>query len=315
MMRSKLSKLVPVCVAMLALLVACNYPGLGAPTPFPFATPNLTLTAIFDINPNEFPTQSPGQTAPTATQQEALPTATHSPPTATTMPTSTPEPTVSYVGPDERSGFSVTAHYLDERPTIDGSLEDWDLDRYRIESVVYGTSNYDGQDDLAARLMVGWDDDNLYLGARVLDDVYVQNARGEDLFKGDSLEILLDTEVSQDFYLRELSADDYQLGLSPGNPQPGEDPEAYLWFPSALEGERDRVRIGVVGIDEGYRIEAQIPWSIFDVEPARGQHFGFAFSVSDNDKLGDSVQQSMISSVNTRTLTDPTTWGDLTLAR
>ena len=314
-MQSKRKMIIPVCVAMLTLLVACNYPGLGAPTPFPFATPNLTLTAIFDSNPNEFPTQSPGQAAPTATQQPATSTATQIFPTATTIPTSTPQPTVSYVGPAERSGFSITAHYLDDRPVIDGSLEDWDMDRYRIESVVYGTSNYDSEADLAARLMVAWDDDNLYLGARVLDDVYVQNARGEDIFKGDSLEILLDTEVSVDYYLRELSADDYQLGISPGNPQPGEDPEAYLWFPSALEGERDRVRIGVVGIDEGYRIEAQIPWSLFDIEPARGQHFGFAFSVSDNDKLGDSVQQSMISSVNTRTLTDPTTWGDLTLAR
>jgi hypothetical protein len=314
-MLSKLYKIIPVCVVMAVLLVACNYPGLGAPTPFPFATPNLTLTAIFDTNPNEFPTQSPGQAIPTATQQSVFPTATQISPTTTSIPTSTPKPTVSYVGPSERSGFSITARYLDERPIIDGSLEDWDLDRYRIESVVYGRSNYDGEADLAARLMVGWDDDNLYLGARVLDDVYVQNARQEEIFKGDSLEILLDTNVSADYYLRELSADDFQLGISPGNPQPGEDPEAYLWFPSALEGERDRVKIGVVGIDEGYRIEAEIPWSLFDVQPARGQHFGFAFSVSDNDKLGDRVQQSMISSVNTRTLTDPTTWGDLTLAR
>jgi hypothetical protein len=62
------------------------------------------------------------------------------------------------------------------------------------------------------------------------------------------------------------------------------------------------------------RYEVAIPWSVFEVKPKSGQHFGFVLSVSDNDNLSQNVQQKMVSNVKTRILTDPTTWGDLTLA-
>jgi hypothetical protein len=73
------------------------------------------------------------------------------------------------------------------------------------------------------------------------------------------------------------------------------------------------VQIGVLATTNGYHIELAIPWSTFSVNPYAGQHFGFAFSVSDNDLGGQSVQQSLISNVSTRMLTHPMTWGDLTL--
>jgi hypothetical protein len=205
--------------------------------------------------------------------------------------------------------------YFDQPPRIDASLEDWDLDRYRIESVVYGKSNHSGVNDLSGRAMVGWDEDNLYLGIRVIDDKYVQNARGSNLFRGDSLDILLDTDVSSDFYLGELNGDDFQLGISPGSPGTNDDPEAYLWFPGSIAGGRDQVDIAANSRGDGYIVEAAIPWSIFDVDPYNGQHFGFVFSISDNDNRDQNVQQSMVSYVPIRTLIDPTTWGDLTLVK
>jgi hypothetical protein len=63
----------------------------------------------------------------------------------------------------------------------------------------------------------------------------------------------------------------------------------------------------------GYNIEAAIPWAQLGVIPATGQHFGFTFSVSDNDTPATTVQETMVSNVATRHLTNPTTWGDLTL--
>jgi len=208
----------------------------------------------------------------------------------------------------------MTANYLDQSPTIDGSFDEWTLDQNFADSVVAGASNWNGDADLSARVTWGWDTNNLYMAARVKDDKYVQNASGKNIFKGDSVEILIDRNVSADFYLRDLTADDYQLGMSPGSGQPGDDPEAYLWYPSSQAGERTKVKIGAMKTDDGYRIEAQIPWSTFGVAPAAGDHFGFAFSVSDNDNSNENVQQSMVSNVATRVLTDPTTWGDLTLS-
>ena len=316
--------LISVGMLLLLSLSACNYPLSSAPTPFVFPTPNLTLTAVFSPTQQTPATQAPTSTfVPTATSQVVAPSATSLPtnepsPTATKVPpTNTPNPTntpVSYAGPSRRSGPSMTANYLDQSPTIDGSFDEWNLDQNFADSVVAGASNWSGDADLSARVTWGWDTTNLYLAARVKDDKYVQNASGKNIFKGDSVEILIDTNVSADFYLKALTADDYQLGMSPGSGQPGNDPEAYLWYPDSQAGERTKVKIGAMKTDDGYRIEAQIPWSTFGVTPAPGEHFGFAFSVSDNDNSGENVQQSMVSNVAGRVLIDPTTWGDLTLS-
>ena len=300
--------------------LACNYPGSSAPTPFVFPTPNLTPTGHINPNPGAQATRTqavPGTPNPTPLPQQN-PSQTPAPsfPTATSLPpaTRTPLPTVSYEGPEKRDGVSIVARYLDPRPVIDGTFGDWDLEKYSVDRVVAGAANWTGDSDLSAKVMFGWDEDNLYLAARVKDDRYVQGASGEELFKGDSLEILLDTDVPGDFYLDALDGDDYQLGISPGSPDPGQDMEAYLWFPRSQSGSRSKVKIDAVPVDDGYRVEVAIPWSTFDLTPDSGQHFGFAFSVSDNDQAGRNLQQSMASTVATRLLTDPTTWGDLVLS-
>jgi hypothetical protein len=75
------------------------------------------------------------------------------------------------------------------------------------------------------------------------------------------------------------------------------------------------VEIAAVRTANGYNVEVAIPWSVFEMIPQANQHYGFAFSVSDNDIDGGIAQQSMISSASTRRLTNPTTWGDLILYR
>lgn len=315
--------IVPASLLILSML-ACNLPFIQAPTPIVFPTPDLTLTAIFSplappatqVLPTETPppllSPTPSETPPptaTATSTETpLPTNTS---TSTPLPTSTP--TQSFVGPGMRPRYSLLAMFFPDPPQIDSNLEDWPADLYYIESVVYGKSNVRDAADLSARARLGWDEDYLYVAVRVIDDVFMQRARRAELFKGDSIEILLDTDVSGDYYYAALSADDFQLGISPGSPVPGEDPEAYLWYPRALEGNKDRVIIAARARSDGYVIEAAIPWSVFGVTPFEGRHFGFALSVSDNDDTTKNVQQSMISSSPIRILTDPTTWGDLTL--
>jgi len=265
------------------------------------------------------PTQQP------AVQASATPSVTP-PPTSTTAPTALPtdtqEPTDteesasgSSGGGTSQRGPDVVAYYFQEEPTIDGEFDEdvWDQDRYDVDNVVYGDDHLGGSADLSGTVMVGWDDNYLYIAARVRDDHYVQNASGKNLFKGDSIEIMLDANLSRDFYRRSLDGDDYQLGISPGKSEPSEDTEAYLWYPKSKDGTYDNVKAAAVPTDDGYRLEAKIPWSIFGINPDVGKHYGFAFSISDNDKSGDNVQQSMVSNAPNRHLTDPTTWGDLTL--
>jgi hypothetical protein len=80
-----------------------------------------------------------------------------------------------------------------------------------------------------------------------------------------------------------------------------------------LAGSLSGVSLKAVTTTEGYNLEAMIPWTVFGVTPDAGDRFGFALSISDNDLTGAPVQQSLVSSVSTRTLTNPTTWGTLIL--
>ena len=241
--------------------------------------------------------------------------------TTAAAPTKTPPPTAAS-NPGKRSGPSVIAGYVKDAPVIDGILDEWTQERYDVTAITFGKDNWTGSSDLSGKFMLAWDENNLYVAARVYDDVHVQNASGEDLFKGDSIEFLLDRNLSADFYTRALSSDDYQVGISSGAPadmsysdsQPV-DPEAYLWYPKASAGSLANVKIGVFYTDDGYKIEAAIPWSVLGVSPNSGQNFGFAFSFSDNDNPDKDVQQTLMTNAASRRLTDPTTWGNLTLSK
>jgi len=313
-------------------VLACNY--FVSPTPIVIvvtSTPDFTMTAIIDLL--QISQQTAAALAPTSTSDAGqgaaiqavasdTPTPTETPtltstpiPTNTPVPTITLTPTVSYAGPVMRPGTSIAAAYVADSPNLDGELSDWDAAIYPASYPVYGAGKISEEIDLSANVMVTWDESYLYVGARVKDDQYHQNATGKYLFRGDSVEILLDTRVGADYYLNVLSDDDYQLGVSPGNPSKGNNPEAYLWYPAGVAGPRSNVSIGVMGTANGYHIELAIPWGLFGVNPYAGQHFGFAFSVSDNDTGSENVQQSMISNVPTRYLPQPMTWGDLTLTQ
>jgi hypothetical protein len=305
---------------------ACQMSASKAPTAFSFPTPDATGTAIYWIVATSLaPSQAPaGAVTPSATKVSApsstpipVVTATSaaiatSAATATLAPTATPPPSATSA-PLYRSVGKIAATFFQTPPNIDGNLSKWGLFQYPVDYVVYGKADWVDAQDLSAKVMVGWDYNNLYLGVHVIDSRYVQNSSGEYLYLGDSLEVQLDTNLQADFYVNSLSPDDFQLGIMPGSPNPGDDPEAYLWLPRTIRGLRPKVEIAAQAVDGGYDVEVAIPWKVFEVTPAAGEHFGFVFSVSDNDKRTEDLQQSMVSSASTRRLTDPTTWGDLLL--
>jgi hypothetical protein len=247
------------------------------------------------------------------------PSLTSSPvPTETLVPSATPTPTetaTSTQTPTQtaRPRTSIDASFLKDPPDIDGSWSEWTTTQYPMRSVVFGESHWDGEDDLRASYRVGWDEKYLYLAVKVFDDEYVQNATGANLFKGDSIEVLLSTDPDADREGAGLTSHNYQVGISPGNPKLGKDTEAYLWYPASKAGSLSKVEVEAIPMEGGYRIEMAIPWSTFGVTPKRGLTLGFSLSVSDNDDPDKNTQQSILSSASERTLDDPTTWGTLTL--
>ena len=316
LIRQKITSLMlaALVAVMLLALTGCRLPGSPAPTPFVFTTPDKTLTAIFAPLLTLTPEAPQAFTATPVIVQPSPST-----PSATLFPTvvasNTPAPSPTKPAPTLRSGSLVEATYLENPPVLDGILDEWSLSPYPVRSVVYGAGQWQGEADCSATVMLGWDVTNLYVAVQVRDDRYVQEASGVNLFKGDSLEILLDVDLEGDFNVKSLNADDYQLGISPGSPYPGNDSQAYLWYPSSKQGGQPDVRIAARAREGGYMVETAIPWSIFGIIPENGDAFGFGFSISDNDLEGERVQQSMVSNVATRSLTDPTSWGSLVLRR
>ena len=297
-------------------LVGCNLPINTTPTPFVFPTPNLTMTAIFSLPVLVTPTAPASGEAPTnapvavPTGFPELPTVTNpssgaKSPTATQSSTSTAVPAAS----------TAKAAYLSTPPTIDGNWNDWTTTQYPIGWVVLGLSKWQKSADLSGAYRIGWDNNNLYLAVKVNDNVYSQLSKGTNLYKGDSIEILLNTNLQGASSTQGLTENDFQLGISPGNPAPGDNPEAYLWFPEDKAGGQTNVKIGALSTSGGYRVEASIPWSVFGVTPSAGQQYGFALSVSDDDQPNTAVQEKMLSTASKRSLTDPTTWGVLTLSQ
>jgi hypothetical protein len=208
----------------------------------------------------------------------------------------------------------ITAAYMASPPTIDGNLGEWSgMTAYDAnQTVPSGAENWTGSADLSASFYIGWDSNYLYVAVQRTDDTFVQLSYGRLLYKGDDVEIQIDGDLSGDFFSGVMSSDDYQIGLSPGNFSTL-DPEAYRWFPTYSEGWVYTVDIAVKQSGSGYDMEARIPWSTLGISPSNGANYGFALALSDNDQAGTSVWESMVASVGTRTLTDPTTWGTLQL--
>ncbi len=324
-------------ITMIAVFaVSCNFPLFNPPQDPGEISPNLTLTALFDTSMNIPPTVTPAMpTAPQENAPTALPptgapgeTATSVPATdvpvntATSAPTQLPTNTaISATSTPEvrqRAGTLMKAAYLVDAPVMDGTYAEWvdKTNKYAIPYVVWQKANWKDAADLEGVFATAWDEDYLYVSVKVTDDVFVQNKSGEMIYLGDSVEILIDANLDGDFYTTSLSPDDYQLGISPGNPDKGIEKEAYLWYPVDKKGSKAKVLVSSqFETSPIYRVEVGIPWTMLGITPAKGLHIGFAVSVSDNDKPGENLQQTMISTTATRDFLDPTTWGELVLVK
>lgn len=319
-------------VLLLISLSGCNLSFLNFnPTPY-FPTPNYTTTALFAIDdsqitntPQDFAinTLEPGLPTVQPTDQVAQPSATYTQiiPTSTATPTSIPPtntplpPTATKTELPIRGGTWVTGKYMKNGPDFDGVWDEWEATKYPAKYIVYGANEWKNSEDLEGSFSVAWNEIYLFVAVKVYDDKYAQNAVGQDIYKGDSIEILFDTNLYGDLRTDSLNSDDFQIGISPGKGSLDGETEAFLWFPSGKAGGLEDVIISSTEEDGLYRVEIGIPWKVMNLVPAVGQQYGFGVSISDNDDTEKNVQQSMASNLPYRRLTDPTSWTVLTLGK
>jgi hypothetical protein len=292
----------------------------SATSPPPLAIPTVTVIAgpIPGTGQAQIPTLPPGSTNPP-------PGSTNPPPTPPIIPSATlplqptvtlpAQPSATVAGPVPGAANAL-ASQLTTAPTIDGDLGEWgDEPVYQSAYRVYNVDGWDGTADMTASWRLGWDGTNLYVAVEVLDDIHVQTQTGNQIFRGDSLDMQFDTNRSNS--PTEPSPDNFQFILSPGDF--GGLPPAAFRFQGTDNGQildapgGHHVTVAAQATSSGYALEAAIPWSDLNTTPSPGLVLGLALNANDNDTPGTAVQEVMMSHVPGRTLTNPSTWGTLTL--
>jgi LCP family protein required for cell wall assembly len=226
----------------------------------------------------------------------------------------TPTPGASAGSGPQGEGVIHAAAVLEPPPGMDGDLSEWAFLPYPLVEPIFGAENWEGPHDAGAVLNAAWDEEYLYLALDISDSAFVQEAGGDQLFRGDSLEVWLDAQRAVDGTSRELNGDDYQLGISPGNLTAAVGgPEAYLWHPQSERRALPEVVIAPRLGNGEYALEVAIPWSLFKVTPQAGQTYGLALSLNDDDTTGSAEQQTQVTNWKGQKLLDPTTWGLLVL--
>lgn len=186
---------------------------------------------------------------------------------------------------------------------VDGDLGEWSdipnriaLDR--ADQVVWGAAAWQSLDDFSGAVHLAWRQEHLFIAADVRDDVVSQTQRGQGIWKGDHVEMYLDTqpdlEPDRDTYGEEI----FHLGFSPGNflstgdPFADCPPEAFCFRPEskALSG----VLVASTRTENGWTLEAAIPWGVLGLEkPREGTVFRFELAISDTDS-GTAQQESLM---------------------
>ncbi len=138
------------------------------------------------------------------------------------------------------------------------------------------TVQWEGESDLSARVLLGWDDEKFYFFAAVRDDIHCVPRDGYDSYMNDVVQLAFDPKDNA----RKNAGyrpDDCEFGLCEGR-------RVFAWFrPGATDAgflEGDFLRTARIGDVTEYR--AAIPWSALGLTSAP-KAVGFAFAVCDND--------------------------------
>jgi hypothetical protein len=162
-------------------------------------------------------------------------------------------------------GFTVETVKAATPPTIDGDLAEWTaaqpLSVTTIANILRGAFGWGGPDKDAFIGYVMWDNQNLYVAARVLSPTHRQTEIGPSVWKGDTLWIYLDTR-------RDKSTVDDKLTLA----QTPKGPQVWNWKVNSYLAD---AKLAWKQGDGFYIYEAALPWKSLGVDKLQlGQEMG-----------------------------------------
>lgn len=195
-----------------------------------------------------------------------------------------------------QNGAPIFSYKCYTPPLVDGSISEWDpYGSFSSFSPTIKKENYSSHLDVSGTFFSCWDDDNLYFAIQVVDDVFNQSFTGNQINKGDSITIVIDTDLEGDLQVPFYNSDDFQIDFSPGNFQTIF-PEAFINWPS--NSPPKQVILEATRLSNGYILEASVPWYNFvNYVPEDMDVLGFTVSILDTDNL-ESTELVISSSTN-----------------
>ncbi len=146
-------------------------------------------------------------------------------------------------------------------------------------------NGWNGADDLSVESAISYDTENLYLAVNVRDDIPFNPYHPGTLWRGDSIQLAVDTRANALPGVHSYDEDDYELGFALTTK--GSQKE----ITAIYESGRSRKVLDAIGFS-AFRMGKQtcyriaIPWSALKMDPAPGRIFGLNFTANDNDGFG-----------------------------
>jgi hypothetical protein len=155
-------------------------------------------------------------------------------------------------------------------------------------------SGWKGPKDLSAKIYLMWDDEFLYMYAKITDDFPLVNSKTDgNIWNGDAIEV---------------AVPDYQIGFGTGDGMANK-PSIWIWRKNkASEG---KIMAAKTINPTGYILEAKVPWKeIGSIAPKAGGSIAFDIAVDDADQTWSRKQQ-FVWSGDYLYYKDPDVWGML----
>lgn len=175
---------------------------------------------------------------------------------------------------DTESALCAGIAPTDRAPVIDGKVDDaWGkAEAYPLKHNFYDSVS--GDSDCSASFKTLCDKNNLYVLVDVTDDDLCDDS--EEFWLDDGVEIFIDADASRS---GNYDDNDYQyfFGWDATSPTMGE----------SHHGRTENVAYAFARTDDGYRLEASLPWSTLKAKPSPGRSMGFDVQVNDDDGGGD----------------------------
>ncbi len=230
---------------------------------------------------------------------------------------------------------------------IDGDLSDWDTTRcVKINTegqITDQIEHWDGEADCSVEVYAMWDEENLYIAMKILDDTPLVYREGFPLDELDAVVLFLSTNPDADATRTAYEATDWRIVLSADSFNDSYDFFTYVdrdmvadnkgWETAGEYGDElvfDDYEAAIVKIDGGIVWESKLPLhnlandDIAQLTPAAGMTLGFDFSILDVDlpcpgihSLRMQLTAELTGKDRKPTMhnvdEDPSLWGTLTL--